>query len=116
MPETTKTSMTLRVDQKERLEEMSESDDPRWDSQSDALRWIIDEKERLDDRVDDLEMRIDSMENEREVLSDRIDDLSDETDMVPAEQASLTDVIKSWFNTRWSVFLPCKIVASSTSR
>lgn len=85
MPETTKTSMTLRVDQKERLERMSESDDPRWDSQSDALRWIIDEQERLESKVNDLEMRIDSMENEREVLADRVEELSDETDMVPVD-------------------------------
>jgi len=73
MPEITKTSLSIRPDQKERLKELAENDDPRIDDMSEAVRHLIDEAERVDDLEDeiaDLKMEIDSLRNEKRVLID----------------------------------------------
>lgn len=92
MPETERTSLMLRPDQKEIIEDMAASDDPRWDNQSEALRHLIDESQRVDeleDEVDDLKMAITQLRNEKQVLiEDREQhqqETSDETDMIPVD-------------------------------
>jgi len=73
MPEITKTSLSIRPDQKDRLKELAENDDPRIDDMSEAVRHLIDEAERVDDLEDeiaDLKMEIDSLRNEKRVLID----------------------------------------------
>ena len=73
MPEITKTSLSIRQDQKDRLKELAENDDPRIDDMSEAVRHLIDESERVDDLEDeiaDLKMEIDSLRNEKRVLID----------------------------------------------
>lgn len=92
MPETERTSLMLRPDQKEIIEDMAESDDPRWDNQSEALRHLIDESQRVDeleDEIDDLKMATTQLRNEKQVLiEDREQhqqETSDETDMIPVD-------------------------------
>jgi hypothetical protein len=91
MPETERTSLMLRPDQKEIIEDMAESDDPRWDNQSEALRHLIDESQRVDDledEIDDLRMATSQLRNEKQVLiedREQQQETSDETDMVPAD-------------------------------
>lgn len=99
MPETTRTSMSLRPDQVELLEDLSENDDPRIDDRSEATRHIIDEWQQQKEQIDDLERQIESKENQIKVLSDRIDDLDEnETDMVPTEDStSITSRLKWLF-------------------
>jgi hypothetical protein len=92
MPETERTSLMLRVDQKEIIEDMADSDDPRWDNQSEALRHLIDESQRVDEleaEIDDLKMATSQLRNEKQVLiEDREQqETSDETDMVPVDDS-----------------------------
>ena len=64
MPDTDRLTLTIRTDQAEMLEEMSESDDPRWRSKSEAARHLLDEA----DRVDDLETELERVKNEKQVI------------------------------------------------
>ena len=82
MPEITKTSLSIRPDQKDRLKELAENDDPRIDDMSEAVRHLIDEAERVDDLEDeiaDLKMEIESLRNEKRVLIDERRDEQQET-------------------------------------
>lgn len=93
MPETERTSLMLRPDQKEIIEDMAESDDPRWDNQSEALRHLIDEAQRVDElenEIDDLKMATTQLRNEKQVLiedREQQQETSDETDMVPVDDS-----------------------------
>jgi TolA-binding protein len=104
MPEITKTSLSIRPDQKDRLKELAENDDPRIDDMSEAVRHLIDEAERVDDLEDeiaDLKMEIESLRNEKRVLIDERRDeqqeTSDETalDTVDDDDSSIIDRL-SW--------------------
>lgn len=104
MPETERTSLMIRPDQKELIEDMAESDDPRWDNQSEALRHLIDESQRVDeleDEIDDLKMATTQLRNEKQVLiedREQHQETSDETDMVPVDDDNDRSIIRrlSW--------------------
>ena len=100
MPEITKTSLSIRPDQKDRLKELAENDDPRIDDMSEAVRHLIDEAERVDDLEDeiaDLKMEIESLRNEKRVLIDERRDeqqeTSDETalDTIDSDDSNIID-------------------------
>ncbi|RJX47577.1 hypothetical protein [Halonotius pteroides] len=69
MPETDQITLTLRTDHIERLEEMAESDDPRYRSKSEAARHLMDRA----DEVDDLEQELDYFKNANKVIVGRFE-------------------------------------------
>lgn len=92
MPEITKTTLSIRPDQKDLLQELSENNNPKIDDMSEACRHLIDESQRvesLENEIDDLKMEIESLRNEKRVLIDERRDqqqeTSDETDIVPVK-------------------------------
>jgi len=101
MPEITKTSLSIRPDQKDQLKELAENDDPRIDDMSEACRHLIDEAERVDDledQIDELKMEIKSLRNEKRVLIDERQDkqqqeTSNETalDTIDSDDSNIID-------------------------
>lgn len=89
MPDTERTSLMIRENQKEMIEEMATDDDPRWTNQSEAMRHLLDEAQRVDElesEIEDLEMAVSQLRNEKQVLiEDRQQETSDSTDMVPVD-------------------------------
>lgn len=86
MPETERITLTIRVDQVDKLEDLANNDDPRWRSKSEAARHLLDEA----DRVEELEQTIDRLQNEKEVIiSEYQEDEPDE--ITPASDSNNPD-------------------------
>lgn len=61
-------TVTLREEQVDMIDEMENSDDPRYDSRSEVVRYLIDRVEELEADVEELERNLDRVRNEKEVL------------------------------------------------
>jgi Arc/MetJ-type ribon-helix-helix transcriptional regulator len=87
MPELERTSVTLRPDQLEQIEELAENDDARYVNKSEVIRFLIDRGFEAEEIEQDLER----VKNEKQVLVEEIQDGPDEDAMVPKEETEELD-------------------------
>jgi hypothetical protein len=64
-------TITLRQDQHDRLVELAEDDNPRYDSKSEAARHLFDRVDDLEDDIEELELTVERLQNEKQVLIEK---------------------------------------------
>lgn len=95
-------TVTLREEQVEMIDEMAEDDNLRYDSRSEAVRYLIDRVDDLEDALEEVERDLERVRNEKEVLVDQHQQ-SQELELYREQQETLLEASLGQ-RVKWLVF------------